>query len=225
MRNRASVNIAKCIVAAAGFLAALAHAANIPVFNTGVSASGTLLPLGAVDPNWSIVSGPGVTAPQAAYVLTSQRNPVGTYYPTSDSQWIWAAASGVAGVGSPYTFELKFNLAGFDPATVTISGAWGVDNLGTIELNGAPAIGTGLSLTNPSNFTAPNPFSITGGFIAGINTLDIVATDQGFVGGVDVTALIATGAPISPVPEPGACAMMIAGLGMLIIMKRARRIS
>jgi len=197
--------------------------ASVPVFNTGVTSTGSLLPLGAVDPNWTIVSGPGVTSPAPAYVLTSQRNPLGTYYTTTDSQWIWANANGVAGTNSPYTFQLQFDLTNFDPNTFVVSGAWGVDNLGSIELNGAPAIGSGaLTLTNSSNFTSPNLFTITGGFHSGINTLDIQVTDLGYVGGLDVTALVATGTPTVPLPAAGWLMLSgIAGLGAFVRQKRA----
>ena len=76
----------------------------------------------------------------------------------------------------PYTFRLPIDLPGLDPASVTIGGAWGVDNDGTISFNGQPPTGTGtFSLTNsdPDNYNVAHPFSITGGFVAGLNTLDI----------------------------------------------------
>jgi hypothetical protein len=200
----------------------LAHADTIPVFNTGVDSSGSLLPLGAIDPNWTIISGPGITSPAPAYVLTNQRNLDGTYYATKDSQWIWASANGVAGTNSPYTFQLQFDLTNFNPNTVVISGSWGVDNLGSIELNGAPAIGTGaLSLTNSDNFVSPNAFTITAGFHSGINTLDIQATDLGVVGGLDITALVATGTPV--VPLPASAWLLLSGLGALGTCLRMKR--
>ncbi len=201
----------------------LTLADTIPVFNTGVTSTGSLLPLGAVDPNWTIISGPGVTSPAPAYVLTSQRNPLGTYYTTTDSQWIWANANGVAGTNSPYTFQLQFDLTDFTPNSVVVSGAWGVDNVGSIELNGAPEIGTGaLTLTSSTNFTSPNLFTITRGFHSGLNTLDIQATDLGYVGGLDVTALVATGTSVVPLPASGLLMLSgMAGLGAIVRKRRA----
>ena len=58
---------------------------------------------------------------------------------------------------------------------MSIGGAWGVDNDGTMSFNGQPPTGTGtFSLTNAAhdNYNVAHPFAITGGFLAGLNTLD-----------------------------------------------------
>jgi VPDSG-CTERM motif len=164
------------------------------LFNTGVDSSGTPLPGGSIDPHWSIVAGPSTGA---AFVVTNQL--VGTYAQSSVSRWIWVNANGGGDVnGANYTFRLTFDLTGFDPASVSISGSWGVDNNGSIMLDGSPAIGTGaLSLTGGTtgNFNIFHNFSITGGFHAGINTLDFVAENDGGPGALNVTNLMGTSVP------------------------------
>jgi hypothetical protein len=101
---------------------------------------------------------------------------------TADSMWIGQDAAGSGDVGSPYTFRLSFDLTGFDPASVRITGAWGVDNNGDITLNGQVPTGMGtfsLSGADMDNFNVEHDFTITGGFVAGMNTLDIQVTNTG----------------------------------------------
>ena len=107
-------------------LAASAHAATIPLFNTGVDGNGNPLAPGASDPHWQLIAGEGVTAPVPA-VIVSEQHPSGQYFETTDSMWIWTDASG-NGANTPYTFRLSFDLTGFDPGSVSISGFWGIDD-------------------------------------------------------------------------------------------------
>jgi VPDSG-CTERM motif len=193
------------------------RADTISLFNTGVDSGGTPLPGGSIDPHWSIVAGPSTGA---AFVLN---NPlVGIYAQSSVSSWIWVNANGFGDVnGANYTFRLTFDLTGFNPASASLSGSWGVDNNGSIMLNGSAAIGTGaLSLTggNTGNFNIFHDFSITGGFVAGINTLDFVAENDGGPGGLNVTNLMGT-ATATGTPDAGSTLPLLgfalAGLGIL----------
>jgi hypothetical protein len=181
----------------------------VTLFNTGVDASGNPLAGGSLDPHWTIISGPGITSPTPAVVLSNQE--VGTYAQSSDSRWVWANASGVAGINAPYTFRLSFDLTGLNPNTATISGSWGVDNDGSILLNGSTPTGSGaLTLDGGAvsgNFNSFHNFQITGGFVSGINTLDFSATDLGVIGGLNVNHLVGT-ASTSAVPEPSSMVML-----------------
>ena len=123
-------------------LATPSRADQIPIFNTGVDASGAPLSGGSADPHWSVVAGPDITSPTPGEVLT---NPSGLYASSADSQWIWVNADGSGSTASPYTFRLTFDLTGLNASTATISGAWGVNNEGVIQLNGATPTGRALS--------------------------------------------------------------------------------
>jgi len=167
------------------------------VWNTGVDVNEAPLPAGASDPQWQLAAGPGIGAPQPA-VVVSEQHPGGAYFPSTDSMWIWANAAGIADPGSPYTFRLRIDLSGLDPASVSIGGAWGVDNDGTISFNGQPPTGTGtFSLTNADhdNYNVAHPFSITGGFVTGLNTLDVQVTNVDGPAALNVTRLTINGTP------------------------------
>lgn len=166
------------------------------VWNTGVDANAATLAPGASDLHWQLLAGPGAAATQPPIVVTEQ-HPGGAYFPTDDSMWIWQDAAGTAGAGSAYTFRLPIDLTGYDLASVTISGAWGVDNDGTIALNAQPPTGMGtFSLTGGDvhdNYNLKHPFTINGGFTAGINTLDIQATNVDGPAALSVTRLTLSG--------------------------------
>jgi hypothetical protein len=166
-------------------------------WNTGVDFNAAPLAPGAPDQHWELVAGPGVGAPQTPAVVAEQ-HPGGAYFPSTDSMWIWQDVAGSGTPGSPYRFRLTFDLLGLDYRSVTISGAWGVDNDGTISLNGHAPIGTGtFSLTNAdhANYNVAHPFSITGGFLAGPNTLDFEVTNVDGPAALNVTRLTISGTP------------------------------
>ena len=143
----------------------------IPIFSTGVDDSGTLLPLGSVDPHFVVVE-----TGNSAVVL----NPAsGAWLPNdSTSQWIWLTSDYSQNINAVWTFRTTFDLTGFDPSTVQIDGLVAVDNgLDGIKLNG-------ISVSSPSpSFTSFNPFTIASGFQQGVNTLDFIARDWGVIAG------------------------------------------
>ena len=90
------------------------------------------------------------------------------------------------------------DLTGLDEQSVTVSGAWGVDNDGTISLNGNAPTGTGtFLLTNADhdNYNVAHPFAITGGFSPGTNFLDIEVTNVDGPAALNVTGLTISGTP------------------------------
>jgi hypothetical protein len=169
------------------------------VWNTGVDANAATLAPGASDSHWQLLAGPGVANPRESVVVTEQ-HPGGAYFTTADSMWIWQDAAGTAAAGSSYTFRLPIDLTGYDLASVRISGAWGVDNDGTITFNGQPPTGMGtFSLAGGDvhdNYNLEHPFTITGGFAAGINTLDIKATNVDGPAALNVTRLTISRTPV-----------------------------
>lgn len=201
-----------------------AHALPVQLFNTGVNASGVKLPTYSVDPHWETVAGPGIFVPSPAYVVAG--SPL--YAFTPKSQWIWVASSGRAAIKTPYTFRLSFDLTGLDPDTAILSGTWGVDNLAQMLLNGNTPMGTGtFSFTSvgAQTFNPLRPFSITDGFIEGINTLEIKAIDDGNPGAFNVSSLVAS-ADVEPpvlthVSEPPIIALFCSAL--LLTFRRISR--
>lgn len=196
--------------------------AEIILFNTGIDASGEVLPGGSLDPHWQVTSGPGITVSVPAEVLNS---PPSVYASSAESRWIWVESDGGAGVNTPYVFTQTFDLSGFDLSTATISGSWGVDNIGFIRLNGQTSgIGSGtLSLSGgssaTSNFNTFHDFALNDGFVSGVNTLEFVLTDLGAPGGFNLTALTGSAAII---PEPSIYALLI-GAGTLAFAFARRR--
>jgi hypothetical protein len=167
------------------------------IWNTGVDYNADPVQPSAVDQHWMLVAGPGVADPRPC-VAVAEQHPGGAYFPTVDSAWIWQDAAGTADVGVPYTFRLTIDVSGLDPGSVMIGGAWGVDNDGTITLNGQAPTGTGtFSLTNAdhANYNVSHPFSITGGFVAGVNTLEIQVTNADGPAALNVTELTLKGTP------------------------------
>ena len=186
-----------------------AQAASIPgLFTTGVDNFGIALGDGASDPHYSIVSpsGPGI--------VVSQSNIPGDWLSnSSSSRWIWQQFDGQP-TNVTRTFRTTFDLTGLNPSTASIAGTWAADNfLDQILINGV-SIGTIPNNPAGSNFISFSPFNINSGFQAGINTLDFVVRDAGFISGFRVGEISGTAQPISPspsVPEPST----ILGLGVL----------
>jgi Ca2+-binding RTX toxin-like protein len=54
---------------------------------------------------------------------------------TPASDWVWDAANS-NGASNPLIFTFTFSLADYDVSTAELLGLWGIDNVGTISLNG-----------------------------------------------------------------------------------------
>jgi hypothetical protein len=113
-------------------------------------------------------------------------------------------------------YQETFNLTGFNPATVGLSGFFATDNTGYIQLNGVTVGPTS------STFASLTPFSITSGFDPGINTLDFFVTNGPTGGPQNPTGLFVelsgTGTPVATTPEPSSFALFglfLAALGLL----------
>ncbi len=136
---------------------------------TGVATDGSLLAPGAVDPHYTLVgAGPAV--------LAQVNNPA---WLGSDglSQWIGRTASGSDSVpAGTLTYRTSFDLTGYDAATAAISVFFAADNsLDTVKLNG-----TTLSGVTGAGFGAYlGPFTVSGPFQPGVNTLDFTWTNAG----------------------------------------------
>lgn len=182
------------VSAGIALLAFPSNAAIIPnLFPTGVDNSGTVLGDGASDPHYSILNpaGPGI--------VINQGNIPSSWLPNnSSSRWIWQTATGQP-TNVTLTFSTTFDLTGFDPNSASITGMWAVDNFGLdILING-----NSTGQTSPG-FGSLVPFNINNGFLPGINTIEFVAQDVGFISGFRVDSISGTADLINgeQIPEP-----------------------
>src|SRR5260221_2199625 len=155
-------------------LGQIASASTITLHNTGVNSSDVLVAAGAGTSFWSLSANPA----GASEAIGS--NPFryfnGSYFAdTASAAWVSPGSTGNAGVGGNYTYDLVFDLTGFNLATVAISGIFGTDNDGSISLNSNAAAAT----TGFASFGATTGFSFTSGFLAGLNTIHVVVDNGG----------------------------------------------
>ncbi|MEM8943643.1 MAG: choice-of-anchor Q domain-containing protein [Planctomycetota bacterium] len=141
------------------------------LFNTGVDDQGNLLGDSVSDPNYTLFARPALSSPDIQTV-PADGFPIPPWVPNEpDSRWIGPPADDAVGVAGTYVYRTSFDLSGFDFADLTfsITGRWASDNSGSdILING---VSTGQ--TN-SEFTAFSPFTITTGYVSGVNTIDFV---------------------------------------------------
>lgn len=194
-----------------------ASAATITVHNTGVDALDTLVSPGGSTAFWQLTAQPS----GAGYTLGS--NPFryynGAYSPDlTQAAWVSPGANGLAGTSGYYTYSLTIDLTGLDPSTALITGRFSTDNDGSIGLNGSALFSTGFA-----NFGSLHPFSISSGFLPGLNTIDVRVNNGG-----DPTAFIvvfdsATANPAGAVPDSGsALALTVLGLASILLVARSR---
>jgi PEP-CTERM motif len=182
---------------------------SIVVFNTGES-GGVAQTVGQTDTHYSLISAPA-NVPLTA--IATARNGAWTAN-TATADWISPGSSGATSwpVGN-YDYQTTFDLSGLNPSTAQLSGSWASDNNGCIFLNGA---NTG-DCTGFAAFGSLTAFSITSGFVSGVNTLDFEVTNGGGPSGVIAeasgTATAASGVTgPSNVPEPSSLLMVGASL-------------
>lgn len=179
----------------------------VPLFSSGVDSGGSVLSGGAHDPHFERVGfGPAV-------VIHSASLPSSWLPNSSTSKWIWADAFGET--AGTLTFRTTFDLSGFDPSSASLVGKWSSDNESFITLNGAP---TGNSLGS-TGFGSLHSFSVSSGFVSGVNTLDFVVSNTGGPGGLRVDNLSFTANETSAVPEPASLPMLASVLLFLALIQ------
>jgi hypothetical protein len=175
------------------------------LFDTGLDDTGTPLSVGMNDPHYSLVSGPVLENWKA-----SASNP-SWLANTPTSQWLTPTGSGSdTHPSGMYSLQLTFDLVGYDPKNVSISGQWATDNVGEIYLNGSD---TGISA--PDEFLAWNPFTLSTGLVAGPNVIEfrVVNVDSA---PPDPVGLRVEFTSIQAVPEPDSIGLLgICGIALL----------
>ena len=186
------------------------------LFNTGVDDSGTALVGGdgVTDTHYTVFSSDLAVTTGVNAVTYTHPSYVGN---SATSRWISHSSNGSPGNGTT-VFRLTFDLTGLDPATAVISGLNAVDNAGLIVLNNQA---TGIALNG--SFNQLVAFSITTGFVAGINTLDFAVTDFGPPLALRIADLHGT-AQLAAVPLPASVLMFAPALLGLGALRRKRAI-
>ncbi|MDR2260248.1 MAG: PEP-CTERM sorting domain-containing protein [Azoarcus sp.] len=119
-----------------------------------------------------------------------------------------------------FHFYQTFDLTGYDPTTAQLSFEVAWDNLfNGFSLNGG-------QLTNPLSNTNPPfgfvPFSVSSGFVDGLNTIHFYVEGDGVTDGLAFNVLSFTATAL-PIPEPGIGALLLGGIGIMGMIARRRR--
>ncbi len=160
---------------------------SVPLFNTGVDATGLPLATGEVDPHWQIVVNPDNPGIPDAFVQDAGLFPIvaGPWIPnTGASAWIGPRTETSAAAGpldQNYVYQTTFDLTSAS-ADFVLSGGVAVDNvLMSVAVNDVPVTGLPLS----QGFNALTAFSFRGldlpegTLLPGVNTLSLAVQNQG----------------------------------------------
>jgi len=225
--------------------ASRASAAVIPtLFSTGVDAGGSVVANDTLgDAHYSLTSVPGGSSMSLIAVTSAHGFPVGGVAWNADntiSRWIAPAnntASGPRSLSAPagdYTYRTTFDLTGFIPGTASISGQWASDNNGLDILINGVSTGNTHGDSRGVAYQFFKPFTISSGFVAGMNTLDFVVNN--FYDPIDPDSpgpnglrveLFGTAERIntnSTIPEPTTLAIWgLGALGLAFYRRRTKR--
>lgn len=228
---------AVCVVVAGRLTTARADTFSIPLFNSGVSGSSTLLSLGATDPHWTVISSPTVGGTANFYNGPAKVEYINEWNPANNlpanqsiSQWITPPNASptvfFTPVGTPvncvsgtFIYQTTFTMpAVFESATIV--GRFAVDNNSPgLLLNGA---GATVGSVDAEKFL---DFTFTSGFQPGVNVLQFYVFNDPETAEPNPTGIQLQLSGTYAVPEPSAVALAMigAGLGCMAVRRRRRR--
>lgn len=189
------------------------------LYPTGVDDSFVALIGGSQDTHYTMTGNGNVILNGAPAVAISNSTIWWQWVKPTDARWIYNADLEDSGIRGTYDFQTTFNLTGYNPATASISGKWAADQYGSIFLNG---IATGISLVDGNwdgnNYPDLHSFTISSGFLPGINTLtfrvDLPDGGDGLL--VRDTSVTANAVPVPP-------ALLLFGSGLIGLAGLGRR--
>jgi hypothetical protein len=194
------------------------------LFNTGVDAGGVVLPDSTIgDPHYALIGVPGGTTDIRIITAASGFPIVPGLYIGDNALSRWIGPNNDPDVNGPvgiYTYRTTFDLTGLNPSTAAIAGQWTTDNQGI----GVLINGTFLSFPTPNNQFALgfSPFSITSGFVSGLNTLDFVVRNEAGPTALRVQMTGTADSLTSAVPEPATGVLLASGLASILTWRRRR---
>jgi hypothetical protein len=150
-------------------------AAPVPIpglFATGKNGQGNSASSGSIDPHFVIMA-PGASSVVPAIVMSPN---AAWDANNSSSKWISPIQSGDAGQDpGNYVYKTTFSLDGLIPSSASLSvTVWADDRVVDVLINGQS---TGISAVG---YSSPNgPFTISSGFVSGVNTLEFVVGNDG----------------------------------------------
>jgi len=196
-------------------------------YNTGYnSVTNTPLAPGSLDLYFNLYS--YSPAPfSGTPVVTSPTDPA--WVAPVGAQWISPVEdqSGSPGSGSPagvYDYNAFFASDFLVPTSVTLSGSYAADDGATLYVNGVA-----VSSIVPEGYLVMTPFNYTFTLGAGpsIIPIDFLVNNlnTGGSGSTNPSGLIVSNLTVrtTAAPEPGAWAMLFAGIGILFLVQRVRR--
>ena len=193
------------------------------LFATGVDDSGALLPNVGSDPHYVLVGpAPSSQCPLCSSNAVARATDAAWISPPIGSKWIGPVDHNDAPGGVVYRYTISFDLANMDPASAVVSGSWSSDNGSFILLNG---VETGLTNGDAGSraFEFMTPLLIDDGFIDGTNTITFVVGNNG--GGPTALLVSDLAGAATPIPEPSAVSLVLAGLLILAVGRRGRRLN
>ena len=203
----------------------LAFASPININSTGNGSTTD----GTVDPNWTYTSsvngtGQGLVANNSGVDFFNGANSVPWVADSTSSSWIVDNTANSSSGGPPLSFSTTFSLAGLNPLTASLSGAWAIDDTGVLLLNG-----NNIAILGTPGFSwdALTAFSVSGSsgfFLPGLNVLSAALTsNDNFFEGTNVQVTGTADALISATPIPAALPLFAGGLGLMGFLARRKK--